>query len=164
MFWERNLDSWRWKNVHMSESEFDDGDKMYWCQIFFWITKTWLYIDDFFPCLHWFDHVVNFWGSAFDYIKDCTIIKHTINPMKIYQTNKWLFFLSFISSVLILLKMIEPKWFIELSRKKDDWMYNFSCSTLCDTSLLLMWKNIAYSLLHILVVVHMLDLYALASK
>ena len=93
--------------------------------------------------------------------------KHTINPMKIYQTNKWLFFLSFISSVLILLKMIEPKWFIELSRKKDDWMYNFSCSTLCDTSLLLMWKNIAYSLVFfILVVLHMLDLflYALASK
>ena len=93
--------------------------------------------------------------------------KNTINPMKIYQTNKWLFFLSFISSVLILLKMIEPKWFIELSRKKDDWMYNFSCSTLCDTSLLLMWKNIAYSLVFfILVVLHMLDLflYALASK
>ena len=87
--------------------------------------------------------------------------KHTINPMKIYQTNKWLFFLSFISSVLILLKMMEPKWFIELSGKKDDWMYNFSCSTLWDTSLLLMWKNIAYSLLHTCSTTY---LYALASK
>ena len=79
----------------MSESEFDDGDKMYWCQIFFWITKTWLYIDDFFPCLQWFDHVVNFWGSAFDYIKDCTIINiQEILWKYTKQINDYSFFLS----------------------------------------------------------------------
>ena len=89
--------------------------------------------------------------------------KHTINPMKIYQTNKWLFFLSSVPFSFC------SKWW-----NQND-LSNFHVKKMIECTIfhvvhyairLFYWcGKISLIVFFILVVVlHMLDLYALASK